>query len=315
MKQTFQFLSSNGHTQIKGYRWENTNKPFHAVLQMTHGMTEHMNRYDGFAEYMAEQGFLVVAHDHLGHGLSVEKPDDLGYFDPEHPSDTLIEDMHKLFLMTSGEFPDLPYFILGHSMGSYMLRKYLTRYSQGLSGAIVMGTGDVPRATCMLAMTLTRIMALFRSWRFRSRLMAKLSTGSGPYKQYCLDGSVPDRSWLTKDTEIVRRYYQDPLCTFTFTLNGYRGLFEAVLEDGDIENIRKIDPELPILLISGKEDPVGDMGEGVLRVQQKMLQAGLKKVTCRLYEGDRHEVLNELDREQVYQDLRDWLQEQISTKA
>ncbi len=311
MKTTFSFLSSNGHTQVKAYRWTPERTPFKAIVQLTHGMTEHMNRYDSFATFLSQQGILVVGHDHLGHGLTAEKSEDLGYFDPAHPSDALVADMHILRTSTQKDYPDLPYFMLGHSMGSYMLRKYLFSHAQGLSGAVIMGTGDVPKATCELGMTLARCMALFRGWHYRSPMLQKLSTGGGPYKQYCLDGSQADRSWLTKDTEIVRAYYKDPLCTFRFTLNGYLGLFEAVRDDGMAENIRKMPQTLPILLVSGQDDPVGDLGEGVRRVEKRFRDAGMQDVTCTLYAGDRHEILNELDRKKVYSDILQWITERL----
>ena len=311
MKQTFQFLSSNGHTQIKGYRWENTNKPFHAVLQLTHGMTEHMNRYDGFAEYMAEQGFLVVAHDHLGHGLSVEKPDDLGYFDPEHPSDTLIEDMHKLFLMTSGEFPDLPYFILGHSMGSFLARQYICMYGQFLDGAIISGTAWHPDSEINTAMALCRIIARSKGWTYRSPFMTQLTMGNYNKKFEPVRTKV---DWLTRDEAVVDAYRKDKRTQFMFTLNGYYNMFVGLKALTGQENLRKIPKDLPVLFIAGQMDPVGNFGAGVKKSALSLSQAGMHNIECRLYPNDRHEVLNELNYQEVYKDVWAFVKKILETQ-
>ena len=308
--EAFKYKSADKKTMIDAVRWLPDNGEYKAVLQITHGMVEYKERYMPFAEFMTENGFMVVAHDHLGHGESVSSKKDWGYMAEGHPSDILVKDMHTLRTTIQKENPGKPYFMLGHSMGSYMLRKYLAKYRKGLDGAIVMGTGCIGDATTKLAMTLTKVMAKFHGWRYYSPFLESL-TFLGPYKKYDVTGKNAPKSWLTKDTDIVKAYYSNPKCTFKFSLNAYMGLFEAVYFDNQKKNIDKIPKELPVFIVSGEDDPVGDLGKGVKKVYQKFLQAGMKDVSCKLYKNDRHEILSETDREQVYADLLGWTQKRI----
>lgn len=316
-KEDFYFLSADGKTRIHGVKWipvGETSVPerdpdevvFRGVLQITHGMVEYIERYDEFARYMTKQGFLVVGHDHLGHGRSVSDTGDWGYFAGENPSDTVVADMHQLRSAVQKEYPQLPYFMLGHSMGSYMLRKYLVLHPEHLAGAIIMGTGFIPRSAAGFALTFTKCMAAVKGWHHRSRLISDLTFGRS-YKKYDLSGQNPANSWLTKDENMVRKYYSEPQCTFTFTLNGYRGLFEAVLFSCNPANAAKLPQDLPLFLVSGADDPVGDAGTGVRKVYDMYQKAGIRDITCKLYENDRHEILNETDREAVYQDIAEWI--------
>jgi ferredoxin-type protein NapH len=157
------YLSANGTTKIHAVKWMPEDGKYKAILQITHGMIEYIERYHEFAEYLTERGFMVVGHDHLGHGASVKDETEWGYF-AENPSDTLVADMHRLRMAVQGENPGVPYFMMGHSMGSYMLRKYLCLHGENLSGAIIMGTGCVPDGTTKFGMTLCRVMARFRGW-------------------------------------------------------------------------------------------------------------------------------------------------------
>lgn len=308
--EVFKYKSADNKTMIDAVRWLPDNGEYRAILQITHGMIEYKERYMPFAEFLTKNGFMVVAHDHLGHGESVNSKTDWGYMSDKNPSDTLVEDMHTLRTMIQSANAGTPYFMLGHSMGSYMLRKYLAKYGNGITGAIVMGTGNIEDSTTKAAMFLTKMVAKFHGWHYYSPFIEGL-TFSKPYKKYDLTGKDASNSWLTKDPEIVKAYYSNPKCTFKFTLNAYLGLFEAVYFDNQKNNIAKIPKELPIYIVSGEDDPVGDLGEGVKKVYQKFKQAGLKDVTCKLYATDRHEILNETDKEQVYADLLQWLEQKL----
>ena len=299
------YLSANGTTKIHAVKWMLEDGKYKAILQITHGMIEYIERYHEFAEYLTERGFMVVGHDHLGHGASVKDETEWGYF-AENPSDTLVADMHSLRTTVQGENPGIPYFMMGHSMGSYMLRKYLCLHGENLSGAVIMGTGCVPDGTMKFGMTLCKFLAFFRGWNYRSKLVQKLSY-SKPYHKFDLYGKDYTNSWLTKDTEHVKKYYSDPRCTFVFTLNGYLGLMEAVYFDNQMENIKKVPKDLPVFMVSGADDPVGDLGEGVKKVYHMFKEAGVDDLTYRLYETDRHEILNETDRDQVYADICAWM--------
>jgi alpha-beta hydrolase superfamily lysophospholipase len=274
-------------------------------------MIEYIERYRPFAEFLTEKGYLVVGHDHLGHGQSVSSEEDLGYIGLPHPSDLMVADMHTLRTLMQAEYPEAPYFMLGHSMGSYMLRKYLTIHNTNVSGAIFMGTGMVSDVVTRFGMLTANVIKTFRGWSYRSKFIATSSFGK-PYRRYDLTGKDTKNSWLTKDEDIVKAYYADPRCTFMFTVNGYMALFEAVYYDGQPKNAAKLPKQLPIFLVSGKDDPVGDCGRGVEKVYALYKAAGIRDITCKLYENDRHEILNELDRDTVYEDILYWMDDRIS---
>lgn len=307
-KETFQYLSKDGVTKIHGVKWIPEDGQWDAVLQLTHGMVEYIERYDLFADYMTKQGFLVVGHDHLGHGESVQTKEDWGFFAEKKGSDILVSDMHTLRKKMQKENEGKPYFMFAHSMGSYLLRKYITRYGEELSGAIICGTGSVPDLLTRTGMGVCRVLARFKGWHYRSKMVADMSFG-GPYKKYDLTGKQADNSWLSKDVDSVKRYYSDPKCTYTFTLNGYKTLFDTVYYDNQMEYVQKTPKDLPLLLISGADDPVGDCGAGVKRVYEMYKEVGIKEISMKLYEGDRHEILNETDKEIVFADIYHWIQE------
>lgn len=304
-EEVFSFPSVDGRTTVHAVRWTPEDGKYRAVLQITHGMVEYIERYRAFAEFLNDNGFLVVGHDHIGHGESIVSKDEWGFF-AEHPSDTVVADMHTLREITRKEHPGVPYFMLGHSMGSYMLRKYLAIHGEGLTGAIIMGTGCIPDNTTKLAMFIAKLQAAFFGWHHRSKLLQKLSYDKY-YHQFDLTGKDASNSWLTKDEEIVKTYYADPKCTFVFTVNAYMGLFEAVLFDNQQENIEAVPKSLPLFFVSGAMDPVGGCGSGVKKVYNKFDTAGKEDITWKLYDNDRHEILNETDRDVVYHDILAWM--------
>ena len=306
------FLSADGVTQVHAELYRPGGKA-RALLQITHGMIEHIGRYRPFMEWLCGQGFAVCGHDHLGHGATGD-PKDWGYFGRPHPSRLLVSDMHALRQRVQAEYPDCPYFMLGHSMGSYLLRQYLTEHGQGLSGAIVMGTGFMPGAVSGAGLALIHALSLFKGARHRSRAIEGVVFGSD-YQRFDMTGADPGRSWLTKDEAIVRQYYSDPRTTFKFTLNGYQGLVEAVKAACSTKGAARLPKALPLLLISGADDPVGGFGKGVRQTEAEYRKAGLTDVEVCLIQNDRHEVLNETDKAQVWQTLLDWMTEKMPAKA
>lgn len=303
----FTFLSSDRITTIHAVRWLPDDGKYSRILQVTHGMVEHIWRYEPFARFLTERGYMVVGMDFLGHGDSVTAKERRGYFAKKEPSGTLCRDMHRLRRYVQGKNPKVPYFMLGHSMGSYMLRKYLGKYGQGLKGAVIMGTGYSPPPVTFFGICIIYASALAHGWSYRSPLVSKLTKGRS-YSRYDLSGKDLAKSWLSKNVESVAAYHADPRCQFRFTLNGYLGLFEAVLYSCQKRNIEKVPASLPLLFVSGDEDPVGDMGEGVKKVFHLFKETGHKDVSCKLYVGDRHEILNETDKEQVFEDIYRWLE-------
>ena len=226
-EQVYKFDSADGVSKIHCVKWTPEGEPV-AVLQIVHGMVEYIERYSPFAEYLNRQGFVVVGHDHIGHGESVANEDEWGIMHAKHPSDIMVEDIYSHYKMTKEDYPRIPYFIMGHSMGSYMTRKCLcvkAKEMDGLSGAVIMGTGTEAPATINAGLAVINLLAFFRSDNYRSTFVRDM-TYSAPYKQYDCTGATPDNSWLTKDTEIVKKYYSDPKCTYVFSLGAYRGLVE-----------------------------------------------------------------------------------------
>ncbi len=305
-KSTFGFLSSDGKTQIHAVKWEPEGE-VRCVLQISHGMIEYVERYEAFAEYLTQRGVVVVGNDHLGHGESVVSKEFLGYFAPEYGSDLVVEDLQQLRSKTQMEYPGVPYFMLGHSMGSFLLRKYLTIHGEGLSGAIVMGTGTQTDMTVKTGKAVCKLIARFKGWRHRGGFVERL-VFSGNNKKFETEGAS---AWLTKDREIVSSYVKDPRCTFQFTLNGFYNLFDTIYYINRPEHIAAIPKDLPLFFVSGEDDPVGDYGAGARKAYETYVQAGISEVTFKLYSSDRHEILNELDRENVYKDIYGWIQEHL----
>lgn len=311
-KEEYQFDSADGVSKIHCVKWLPDRQPI-AVLQLVHGMVEYIERYAAFAEFLNEKGFVVVGHDHIAHGGSVSDPEEWGIVHVKHPSDVMSEDIFTHYKKVKEEYPELPYFILGHSMGSYMTRKCLcekARQMEDLDGAIIMGTGTETAMTINAGLSLVNLISLFRSDKYRSTFVRDMTYGA-PYKRYDCTGATLDNSWLTKDQEIVKKYYSDPKCTFVFSVGAYRGLIESTKYDNNMDNIAKMKKDLPILFASGADDPVGNMGKGVQEACDKFKAVGMEDVSIKLYETDRHEILNELDREQVYQDMYDWMKSKM----
>lgn len=306
----FTFLSADGKTQIHCVSWKPETEAIRGILQITHGMVEYIERYEPFAEYMSDKGYLVLGHDHLGHGESVNSPEDWGYFAEENGSDILVEDMHTLRLTTQKQYPDIPYFMLGHSMGSFLLRKYLCKHNENLRGAIIMGTGNQPDNVLKAGKWLCKTMAKVRGWRYRSRMIQNMAFAGNDNK---FRGESLQNSWLTRDVEIVKAYSANPKCTFRFTLNGFYNLFDTILYDNQKEHLNKLPKKLPLFLVSGKEDPVGSFGKGVKAVYDTYEALGMQDITWKLYPEDRHEILNELDRETVFSDIYNWIEVRLTT--
>ena len=299
MKQEFYYLSQDGVTQIHAVTWVPEEK-VKAVLQICHGMVEYIERYDEFARFMSKHGVYVVGHDHLGHGKSVVNADKYGYFGKPDGNDYVIGDIHKLRLQTTEKYPDVPYFMLGHSMGSFLLRQYLGLYAEGLAGAIVMGTGEQPSIVLGAGKLVCKMVAAIKGWNYRSKFVNNLAVGGYEKKL--------GAAWLSKNPENVQKYAADPLCGFVFTVNAYYHMFSGMEKMNRQEKEERTLKSLPIFFVAGREDLVGNCGKGVENVYRKYVAAGYKDVEMKLYAEDRHEILNEADRETVFEDILSWLE-------
>jgi len=280
------------------------------VVQLVHGMAEHIARYDEFARHLCTQGYAVIGHSHLGHGLSVNKPDDLGYFGKKDGWKHLTEDVHLVRQEAQQRFPGLPHFILGHSMGSFVLRTYVTLpQAAGIAGAIFSGTGHMPAIVLQAGRAICSLLIPLRGRHHRSAFIN--STGFGGYSK----AFIPCRTefdWLSKNEESIDHYIADPLCGFCFTVSGFRDMFKGMLYIGRQKNISQAEKSLPCLFISGNRDPVGECGKGVNKIADMFRKTGINSVEVRLYENDRHEVLNETDRENAYADVCAFISKHIS---
>ena len=306
MRDEFYFPSKDGNTEIHTIEWKPEGK-VRAVLQICHGMVEYIGRYDEFAQFLCGKGFYVVGNDHLGHGKSVQSKSEYGFFNEKYGNACVLGDMHTLRQRTEKKYPDVPYFMLGHSMGSTLLRQYIQMYGNGLSGAVLMGVvSDQNKLLLEFGKRLCRVMAAFRGWHYRSRMIDSMAIGSYNKK---FKPARTRADWITSDQEHLDAYVEDPLCSFMFTVNAYYSMFGGMLLMSRKESVYMIPKTLPVLFVSGAEDPVGDFGKGVRKVYEKYKNAGIQDVSLRLYAGDRHEILNETDRKQVYEDLLEWFEE------
>jgi len=299
--------STNGKNQLHILMWIPDGAP-RAILQLSHGMVEHIRRYEEFATYLANRGILVIGNDHLGHGLSVNNLDELGYFNAPDSSKTVVDDLHQVTLYVKKHYPNIPCFLLGHSMGSFMARRYLMTYGSDLKGAIIMGTGQFPNLLVSIGLYILKFLKKWKGDHYRSQLINQLSFGSYN-NQFKPTRTTHD--WLSKNTESIDAYLADPYCTFLFTLNGYETLLRTFHFIGDKSNIIKIPKDLPLLFVAGKDDPVGGKGKVVMQIYNLYTSLGLRTTKLKLYEADRHEILNELDYATVFKDIYNWLETYI----
>ena len=297
-KEHFTYASKDGKTKIHAIRWE-PGTEVKAVLQISHGMTEYIDRYDEFAAYLTERGIVVVGNDHLGHGESVQSDKHYGFFAQENGNRVLLNDIHRLHMMTAKTYSDVPYFLLGHSMGSFLARQYLCIHGEELDGAIIMGTGYQPGPVTAFGMGLCRLVAKLKGWDYRSTLIDAMAFG-GYNKGF---GKLSGKEWLSRNTENVEKYMKDEWCMFRFTLNGYYNLFYSINKLSHKEYVESMPHDLPVFFVAGEEDPVGQFGKGVQKVFGQFQKLGMENISCKLYPKDRHEILNEIDRQDVYEDI------------
>lgn len=308
----YTFKSKDGVSDVHAVKWIPEGEP-KAVFQIVHGMMEYIERYDEFARFLRERGILVAGHDNIGHGHTAKNKDDLGIFHTDNPSDVMVDDIYTHYALLKEEYPNVPYFIMGHSMGSYLLRKTLSQKAEemkDLTAAIIMGTGTEADALLYSGRIIVNLVGKIKSYDFKSSFVKGLMFGSA-YKEFDITGTVPEKSWLSSDAEKVKQYYSDDYCTFDFSVNGYKALVDTTIYDNKVSNIQKIKKDLPLLFISGEKDPVGGLSVGVKKAVEKYKQAGIQNIDVKIYEGKRHEVLNEVNRQDVYQDIYQWVNKYI----
>ena len=302
------FPASNGGHDIFACIWRDTDcKRYKAVIQLVHGMAEYILRYEEFAVYLAKRGYVVCGNDHTGHGFSVEEESDHGYFGKRDNSwQYLIEDMNYLEGMMRLEYSDIPYFMLGHSMGSFLARSYIASYGIKFDGAVFMGTAGknpVIDAGIMLSKYLAK-----KNPKQKGYLVEKIAFGSFNKK---IENPETNFDWISTDMKMVHKYNNDEKCGFTFTNEGYRDLLMLLKSVNTNKWADSLPYNLPMLLISGADDPVGNYGKGVKQVYSSMVKSGCRNVEIKILHGARHELLNEVKREKVYSILYNWFEKNI----
>lgn len=308
-KEEFTYDSRDNKSKIHAIRWIPQKGEIIGIVQIVHGMVEHIDRYDDFANYLAERGIVVVGNDHLGHGASVDQESDRGYFCEKDAETVLVRDVHRLKKLTQKAFPGKPYIILGHSMGSFITRKYIIEYGKGIDGAIIMGTGSKTPQILQMGIFMTKVISKFHGKRYRSKAVNNKAFGSFNHR---FRPARTEHDWLTKDERQVDLYEADKRNDFIFTLNGYETLFKIFLYIQKEENFTQARKDLPIFFVSGADDPVGEFGKGVRKAYELLEKMGYSHLDIKLYENDRHEILNETDKELVYKDLENWIMKLIS---
>lgn len=305
--QDFYFQSSTGRTSIHALKCVPDSKP-RAVVQIAHGIAEHIDRYRPFMEFLADNGFVVAGNDHLGHGKSIRVPEEQGFFAEKDGWWRVVDDMDKLHDIMSNEYPELPYVLFGHSMGSFLTRTYLIKHPDKYDGVILSGTGHQSPALVLGGNAAASVMAKLNGAMGDGAKLDSLAFGTYLNK---IESPRTKFDWLSRDTEQVDKYIADPLCGFVGKIGLYRDMMQGIKFITDKKNIAQMNKEKPVYFMSGDGDPVGDYGKGVERAYKAFCDAGLHDVFMRLYPGGRHEMLNETNKEQVYQDILSWLNEKI----
>lgn len=300
----FTFLSCDGQTPIHVRRCE-PEGTVRGVVQIAHGIAEYAARYDAFAAFLAEHGFLVVANDHLGHGQSLRSPEALGIFAARGGWELAVDDMHRLYAQIHGEFPDLPYFLFGHSMGSFLTRSYLIRYPGGLRGAVLSGTGQQPLPLLAAGRLMSALEVRRHSPDYQSALLNRMAFGS--YNK-AFEPRRTDFDWLSRDEAQVDRYVADPLCGFIPSAQLLHDMMCGIRFNQRPDQLARMDRDLPVLFLSGALDPVGAAGKGVGKAFESFRKAGMRELSLKLYPGGRHEMLNEINRAEVFADVLAWLE-------
>lgn len=273
------------------------------IVQISHGMAEHKERYYPFMEYLVQQGYVAVIHDHRGHGVSVKKQEDLGYF-YDDKAEYIVEDLHQITNYIKSQYPNKKLILFGHSMGSMVVRKYIKKYDKDIDKLIVCGSpSENPHVG--LALTVVKTMKAFKGEYHRSKLIQKLAFGNYNKK---LTNPISENAWVCANEETVKEYDADKLNGFIFTLNGFQNLFTLMKDIYTKQGWELNHKELPIFFIAGKDDPVIISSKHWQKAQDFVKEVGYKNVSGKLYEGMRHEILNEKDKKEVFNDILKWIE-------
>ncbi len=300
------FLASDQLT-IHYHQWL-PDTPVKGVVQIAHGLSEHAARYERFAGELTKAGYAVYANDHRGHGQSAGSPDKVGYFETTPFWNAALADMNQLTGIIQKEHTDLPIFLFGHSMGSLLTRAYVTKWGKQLNGAIVCATGGAPGMLGKIGGVVAKLTSIISGRAERSDFLNKLSFGK--YND-AFQPSRTDFDWLSRDEAEVDKYVADPYCGVPFTANFWIELLKGVGQINSASTYQQTPKKLPIILLAGDKDPVGDMAKGVQEVHEAYKNVQIEDLTCTIYPDARHELLNETNRNTVMQDIINWLDRRV----
>ena len=304
----FTFPSADGQHQIHCSQWLPDDGQPKAIVQIVHGISEYVGRYDQFARFLADHGYAVCGEDHLGHGRTGRQDSIFGFFAPHDGWTLVTADVRQLRLLMGEQIPGVPYFLLGHSMGSFLTRTYLCRYPGEVDGAILSGTGQEPPLIVGGGKLLASLLARFRGPEYISPLVHSLALGAYN-KQFAPNRTTAD--WITRDEAVVDAYMVDPFCQIMPTVSLYRDMLGGLQYISSRRALSQMDPDTPVYIYSGDRDPVGSNGVGVKKVHGFFKAHGTKDLSLKLYEGGRHEMHNELNREEVFSDVLAWLEKHV----
>lgn len=305
--QEFYFTSSTGRNQIRVKKCVPDGQP-RAIVQIAHGIAEHVDRYSEFMEFLASHGYLVVANDHLGHGKSVGKNELMGFFASEDGWLYVVGDMERLHDRMHKEYPQLPYVLFGHSMGSFLTRTFIIKHPDKYDAVILSGTGHQVKPLVLGGYAMaSAAVKLYGPTKIGKKLN---DVAFGSYTKG-IENYRTEFDWLSRDEAQVDKYIADPLCGFVPTVSLFRDMMGGIKFVTDKKNINTMSKTQPVYFMSGDRDPVGDNGAGVERAYKAFCDAGLHDVMIRLYPGGRHEMLNEINKDDVYKDILAWLEEKV----
>ncbi len=303
---TEHYFDSCGEGKIHYCRWT-PDTEVKAVVQILHGIAEYAQRYDDFANYLNSLGYLVVAEDHMGHGKSVGEGTTQGYFAGGWFA--AVADSYQLLQKTKAEFADVPYVLFGHSMGSFMTRTILAKYPEsGISAAVICGTGWMPAAVLQVGRFACETVCKRKGERTADKKLNSLVFSGYNAK---IEHPRTAYDWLNRDNRCVDAYMADPMCGFIPTAGLLRDMLTGILHIQKKQTLAAMDKALPVFFIAGGADPVGGYGKGVLQAAQAFRDAGSEDVSERIYPMCRHEILNELNREEIWEDIGQWIQSKI----
>ncbi|RDY24211.1 alpha/beta hydrolase [Romboutsia maritimum] len=308
---TFTFKGEE-NLDIYTYKWESEiNNEVKGIVQIAHGMSETAIRYEAFAKELTDNGYIVYINDHRGHGKTAKVVENVGYLAEKNGFRCLVEDMNKLTSIIKKNHEDLPIYLFGHSMGSFASQRYIMEYGDNIDGLILSGSNGKNGTILSIATIIINHEIKRYGRKYRSKKLDNLIFGGNNKK---FKPSRTDFDWLSRDTAQVDKYIEDPFCGVLFTCGFFSDLIQGLKEIEDKENLKKVPLKLPIFIMSGDKDPVGKNGKGVLNLRDRYIGLGVKDVSCKLYEGGRHEMLNEVNKDEVIKNIICYLDKKVKQR-